>query len=233
MRMKARWHLPCLCSLLSCAALLLFAGCATEPKGGATKPLPAHVVRLQGEVRWARDISLPWEQAKLWVRLPEGAVIETGPKSQVVVWFGQVPSSLRHPRYVSPEFRTNAAVRLWENSHLRLDRLVQERSSGSKDSMDLRFNLSTGHMLGRVPKLDPGSTYDVQFGSCVARLTNGPSLYDVTAEGRIRVEGGAASVRWPSSAGTLTVNSGQQLDPRTNVLQRIAVDTSHWWHYLP
>jgi hypothetical protein len=232
--MRARWHLLCPRNLLGCAALLLLAGCVTEPKGDATRPLPAQVVGLKGEVRWASDIGVPWEEAKLWTPLPEGAMIETGPNSRVLVWFGQIPGSLRHPRMVRYEFHTNAAVRLWENSHLRLDRLVQKRISGSKNtSLGLRLNLSTGHMFGRAPKFDQGSTYEVQFGSCVAQLTNGLSLYDVSADGLIRVEGGPASVRWPGSPGTLIVKGGQQLDARTNVLQRITLDTSHWWHYLP
>jgi hypothetical protein len=85
-----------------------------------SKALPARVAYVHGEVRWASGTSLPWEQAKIGTRLPEGAVIETGPDSRVCVEFGKLPGSSLRPRLISYEFHTNAAVRLWENSHLRL-----------------------------------------------------------------------------------------------------------------
>lgn len=221
-------------ALLGCIALLLLAGCATEPKVDHVTALPARVAGVHGDVRWASGTSMPWEQARIGTRLPEGAVIETGPNSRVGVEFGKLPGSSLRPRPISYEFHTNAAVRLWENSHLRLDRLVQKQFAGSKSiSLQVRLNLSTGHMFGRAPKPAQGSSYEVQFGSCVAQLMNGLSLYDVSADGLIRIQGGPASVTLPGSPKPQIVEGGQRLDARTGVLQRITVDTSHWFHYLP
>src|ERR1039458_6426547 len=68
---------------LGCTALLLLAGCATAGKLGQAKTLPAQLVNVRGDVRWASNVGMPWQEAKVSTPLPEGASIETGPNSKV------------------------------------------------------------------------------------------------------------------------------------------------------
>ena len=75
-------------------------------------------------------------------------------------------------------------------------------------------------MFGSVPKLVEGSRYEIKFPAGVARIRG--TVYDVSAEGLIKVRSGSVSVTYLGSQEPQIVMGNQQFDVRTRVLATIS-----------
>jgi hypothetical protein len=220
--LPARLHQP----LLATAAVLLLAGCATQSQPGGGEPLTARVIRVKGTARWASDYGMPWQVVKAGTRFPPGAVVETGVDSRIDMALGRIPRlpsevlSYQSARYAN-------MIRLWENSRLRFDQLAQRRTKAwRRPAEEVRIELSAGHMFGVVPTLAEGSSYEIKFGPCVARVLG--TAYDLSIEGLLKVPAGSVSVTWPGSSTPQVVMAGQEFDVRTGVLQAIPDLYKYW-----
>jgi hypothetical protein len=208
-------------------ALLLLAGCATQPPPGEAGVLPARVFQLKGEARWRSDADQPWQAVKTGTTLPPGAEIQTAAKSRAEICFGRSPKRTRsvlveHPsgRIVGHTTLYDNMIRLWENSLVRFDRLaLAGTESGTRRAEEVQLDLSAGHIFGTVPKLAEGSHYEIKFPAGVARVLG--TAYDVSAEGLIKVREGSVSVTYLGSQKPQIVMSNQQFDVRTGVLWAI------------
>jgi hypothetical protein len=115
-------------------------------------------------------------------------------------------------------------IRVWENSLVRFDRLaLTGTESGTRRAEEVRLDLSAGHIFGTVPKLAEGSRYEIKFPAGMAHVLG--TVYDVSAEGLIKVRTGSVSVTYLDSQKSQTVMTNHQFDVRTGLLQTIpAVD---------
>lgn len=213
--LPARLHKP----LLAAAAVLLLAGCATQSQPGAGEPLTARVIRVKGTARWTDDYGMPWQVVKAGTRFPPGAVVQTGVDGRIDIALGRIP---KPPSEVLSYQSARCAnvIRLWEDSRLRFDHLAQHRTKAwRRPAENVQVELSAGHMFGAVPTLAEGSSYEIKFGPCVARVLG--AVYDVSVEGLVKVPVGRVSVTWPGSSKPQVIVGGQQFDIRTGVLQAI------------
>ena len=72
-------------------------------------------------------------------------------------------------------------------------------------------------MFGAVPKLAEGSQYEVTFPAGAAAITD--TVYDISAEGLIKVMVGRVSVAYGGDHKTQIVLGEQMFDVRTGILQ--------------
>ncbi len=108
-------------------------------------------------------------------------------------------------------------IRVWESSLVRFDRLaLAATEDGTRRAEAVRIELSAGHIFGIVPKLAEGSRYEVKFLAGVAQVCG--TVYDVSAEGLIKVLIGRVSVTYPGSQKPQLVGGLQQFDVRTGLL---------------
>jgi hypothetical protein len=214
--------------LLAGAALLLLAGCATHPGKGEEEVLPARVFRVKGNAYWRSAADQPWQEIKTGTRLAPGSEIQTGAKSRAEISFGRSPKRIRgdwadlsigvshHHRFGHATLYDNM-ICVWESSLLRFDRLALVATENVRRPAEaLRIELSAGHIFGMVPKLAEGSRYEVKFLAGAANVFG--TIYDVSAEGLIRVRVGNISVTYPGSQTPQIVAGEQQFDVRTGVL---------------
>jgi hypothetical protein len=214
--------------LLACPSLLLLAGCATQPRPGEAEALPARVFRVQGNVQWRSAADQPWQEVKTGTRLAPGSEIQTAAKSRAEISFGRSPKRIRgdwgdlsigvshHHRFGHTTLYENM-ICIWESSLLRFDRLALVATENVRRPAEaLRIELSAGHIFGMAPKLAEGSRYEVKFLAGVANVFG--TIYDVSAEGLIRVRIGNISVTYPGSQTPQIVAGEQQFDVRTGVL---------------
>jgi hypothetical protein len=213
--------------LLATAALLLLAGCATQSPSGHAEILPAKVFRLKGTARWKTGADQPWQEVKKGMKIPVAAIIQTASKSYVSICFGNSPKPIKvaiyeHPsgRILRHELSYDYMVRLLESSRVRFDRIASARPEGEgRVPNDVRLELSAGHIIGLVPKLPEGSRYEVKFPGGEARVACG--IYDVCAEGVIKVLEGSAWVTYEGADKPQLVMSNQMLDVRIGVVHAI------------
>jgi len=210
--------------LLACAVLLLLAGCATQSRPGEAEVLPAQVFRVKGDACWRSAADQPWQKVKKGTRLTPGAEIQTAAKSRADICFGRSPKRIRgdlglgNPRHnLGRTTLYDNMISVWENSLVRFDRLaLAGNESGRGRAEEVRIELSAGHISGGVPKLAQGSRYEVKFLDGVARVFG--TIYDVSAEGIIRVRTGRVSVTYPGAQKPQIVAGGEQFDVHTGVL---------------
>jgi hypothetical protein len=216
-------------SILAWVALLLLAGCATEPSLVTSGDLSAIAVRVKGCAHWKGSSSSPWQALLPGTRLPAGSAIETGSnESGVDIALGNthkppdhitLHSSSEPPgvRVGGPRRRDNY-IHLYEGSCLTLNRLVQEpHLDGAPVALDVRLRLSAGRALCAVTRPTEGSnSYEIDFVKGVASARG--TLFEVTTEGIVKVLEGSVLVTWPGSPGRQIVMGFQMFDIRTGVL---------------
>jgi hypothetical protein len=222
--MSAARH-PLLClnrPILVGAALLLLAGCATKPALHEREVLRARVFRIKGGARWATDVGMPWQTLNLETILPPGAVIETASSSYVDICFGKSPKRRRYlagPRHSTYVREYDNMIRLWDSSRVRFERLwLLPSEVRSHPAEDFRLDLQIGHIYGIAPKLAEGSSYEIKFGPCTATIIG--TVFDISADGVVKVLLGRVSVTYPGSPApqTQTVLGLQEFDVRTGIL---------------
>jgi hypothetical protein len=112
-------------------------------------------------------------------------------------------------------------IRLRENSRVRFDRLTRRPAAAGKGAAEaVRLQLFAGRIFGAVPKLAEGSSYEIQFGPCIARIRG--TEYEVAAEGVVKVLVGSMVVTWSDPPRSQIIMGLQEFDVRTGVLRAIS-----------
>jgi hypothetical protein len=109
-------------------------------------------------------------------------------------------------------------VRVWENSALGIDKLASTHT-GADTVTDTQLDLKVGRVSGNVKKMSSASKYEIKLPNGVAGIRG--TLYDVTAEGVVRVFVGSVVLAWVDAKGnvvTQVVSGGQQYDARSGEL---------------
>ena len=193
-----------------------------KPLGTLTKWLPGAIAfgvlltaaSVQGAqdravvraVRGTADYSFgegEWKSLRVGNRLREGAIVRTGPESQVDLFM-----------------RNNGpVVRVTENSQLGLDKLFFERN-GVETVIDTQLDLRSGRILGKVKKMASASEYDVKTPVGVAAIRG--TEYDISANGKVAVVSGSVVIR--TTVGqpvTQVINAGEAFDPSTRAVTKV------------
>jgi hypothetical protein len=211
--------------LLLCAALIVAAGCATKGPGGGEEPLPAKVVRLRGAARWWCDDDKTLRAIKVGSKLPPGALVQTAAKSRMDIGLGE--SAPPRPRADSdkgmlykPDPNSGNLMRLWENSLLRLNQLTRRLTKvGTHIKEQVQVDLRAGHIFLLLRGMAADSQFEIKFPKGFVHIHSG--VYDVSAEGVVKVLYGRAAITTSGSTETHEVLDGHMFDARTGVLGRI------------
>jgi hypothetical protein len=205
--------------------MLMLAGCATGSHLGGEESLPAKVVRLKGAARWSSDDDKAWREIKVGSNLLPGVLVQTAAASRMDIGLGE--SGNPSPRagwdkgmLYKPDTHPANLVRVWENSMLGLDRLTRKLTRvGTHLTEDMQFDLRAGHIFVHQMKMAGDSEYEIKFPKGIVRIQDG--IYDVSAEGVVKVLVGKASVTVAGSSGTQEVLAGQVFDARTGVTRSL------------
>jgi hypothetical protein len=109
-------------------------------------------------------------------------------------------------------------VRLWENTLMGVDKLMQTQT-GADEVMDTHLDLQAGHITGSVKKMSAASKFEVKIPNGVAAIRG--TIYDISAEGVIKVLSGAIVLSYVGPDGSTKVqdiNGLQMYDARTGTL---------------
>ena len=209
-------------SLVVCGVALLMA----SPLAAQTaNEIGAKVVRLKGDVRYKVGNN-DWQPLKAGDVVKPGTSIQTaGNNSHVdlVLGEGSVPSARPTPSegiHFSPNADQNF-VRVWENTLINIDVLTSTQT-GADEVTETQLDLKAGHIFGMVKKMSAGSKYEVKIPNGVAGIRG--TVYDISAEGVIKVLSGSAVLAYVGPNGTQMtqiVMGLQEFDARTGVLSQM------------
>jgi hypothetical protein len=225
------------CGLLVCGLALATTGTASAQ---AVKQLKAKVVRIKGTARFTSGNG-EWHPLKVGDVLKAGNIIQTDQSRGSYVDLvlgdgtGSVPtvgaSSTSAPSTSKPSPASNYQpkaeqnfVRVWENSALGIDKLTS-METGSDTVTETQLDLRAGHILGSVKKMSAASKYEVKIPNGVAGIRG--TIYDITADGVIKVSSGSVVLAWVSPDGTVVtqvVNGGNQFDARSGQSSPLSAD---------
>jgi hypothetical protein len=107
-------------------------------------------------------------------------------------------------------------VRVMENTVLGIDKLnVME--TGADVVSDTQLDLKSGRIVGNVKKMSAASRYEIKLPNGVAGIRG--TVYDITADGTIRVASGSVVISFVDAQGnvqTRSVMGGQEYNSRTD-----------------
>jgi hypothetical protein len=106
-------------------------------------------------------------------------------------------------------------VRVWENSRLGIDKLTVTET-GADVVTETQLDLQAGHIFGKVRKMLAASRYEVKIPNAVASIRG--TIYDITAEGVVKVFVGSVFLSYTDSNGKeqkQVIMGSKVLDPRT------------------
>jgi hypothetical protein len=193
----------------------------------------AKVVRIKGSARYS-TVANQWQPLKVGAVLAAGTVVQTGMDKGSYVDLvlgdgsGVIPvasggagaaSAADTLRY-QPSAQQNI-VRLWENTLLGIDKLTTTET-GADVVTDTQLDLRAGRIFGSVKKMTAASKYEIKLPNGVAGVRG--TIYDISADGVVRVLSGQVVVAWVAADGTVTtqvVNAGQQFDARSGQISPI------------
>jgi len=213
-------------SLIACGIALAMVStlAAQSVTEGAAK-----VIRLKGDARYKIG-SGEWLPLKVGDTVRPGTLIQTAGGSRVDLALGEgsapaTPSTPSPMMSYQPAAEQNA-VRLWENTLMGVDRLTATKT-GADVVTDTQLDLKAGHITGSVKKMSAASKYEVKLPNGVAGIRG--TLYDITAEGLIKVLTGSVVLAYVGPNGqvvTQLINGMQQFDARTGVLSPLPGGTA-------
>ncbi len=203
--------------LLSCAALLLAAGCATHLPAGNDRVPSAKVVHQKGSARF-KTASSDWQPLKVGDIVRAGTIIQTAKNSRLDLVLGGGSALAAQPgtaerRLSPPPTAGQSTVRLWANTLLKVDKLVVV-GTGANPGMETQLDLKSGHIYGVVEKLPAASNYEVKIPNGVAGIRG--AVYDLSAEGDVKVLSGTvvlATVGRDGTAVTQVITGSPKSDP--------------------
>ncbi len=189
----------------------------------------AKVVRLKGGARYASGPN-NGQLLKVGDIIQPGALIQTAAGSRVDLALGDNSAPVAQASAAAeglgfsylPSTEQNI-VRMWENTLLGIDKLT-ETKTGADVVTETQLDLKAGHIFGVVKKMSAASKYEVKIPNGVAGIRG--TVYDISAEGLIKVLSGSVVLAYVGPDGTITtqpVNSAQQFDARSGVLSPLPV----------
>ncbi len=189
----------------------------------------AKVIRIKGSARYTTGNNI-WQPVKLGAVLKPGTIIQTSKEkgSYVDLALGDgnaavpaeasgavfTPSTPSSTSSYAPKAEQDI-VRVTEDSALGIDKLTWEET-GADVVTETQLDLKQGRIIGTVKKLTPASRYEIKLPNGVAGIRG--TIYDITANGLVRVFAGTVVVAWVGADGstvTKVVGPGKQFDPRT------------------
>jgi len=108
------------------------------------------------------------------------------------------------------------SVRVMENTVLGIDKL-SVMQTGADVVSDTQLDLKSGRIVGNVKKMSAASRYEIKLPNGVAGIRG--TVYDITADGTIRVASGSVVISFVDSQGnvqTRSIMGGQEYNSRTD-----------------
>lgn len=208
-------------SLVVCGVALLI---ASPLAAQAADEIGAKVIRIKGGAQYKVGTT-GWQQLKVGDVLKSGAVIQTAANSHVDLALEERFSHEAHPTpWQGITFQPNVDqnyVRLWENTLLGIDTLTSTQT-GAGEVTETQLDLKAGHIFGMVKKMSAGSKYEVKIPTGIAGIRG--TVYDISAEGVIKVLSGSAVLAYVGPGGTQktqVIMAMQMFDARTETLSEL------------
>jgi len=196
----------------------------------------AKVVRMKGQARFTTGNGV-WQPLKVGDVLKPGTVIQTAMERGSYVdlvlgegragWIGDVGSAgSSSSASASPMANYQAKgqqnmVRVWENTALGIDKLTSMQT-GADEVSETQLDLKTGRITGSVKKMSAASKYEIKLPNGVAGIRG--TLYDITADGVVRVVDGSVVIAYMAADGSVTtkvVTGGNKFDARTGEISKM------------
>ena len=195
----------------------------------------ATVLRIKGSARYTLGNNI-WQPLSAGQVLHPGTVIQTdrdaGSYVDLSLGEGGAPLIAASPlastlpsKGGSINFKPSTqqnTVRVMENTVLGIDKLsVME--TGADTVTDTQLDLKAGRIVGNVKKMSASSRYEIKLPNGVAGIRG--TIYDITADGTIRVASGSVVISFVDSQGnvqTRSVMGGQEYNSRTDQITPLA-----------
>jgi len=225
-----------LTGLLACGFVLAMLSSA---QAQTTKEGAAKVVRIKGSARYSTGGGV-WQPLSVGDVLRPGTVIqsdrEQGSYVDLVLGEGKVPAiSGQVTGTTAPSAGGSAVaggqavgqqntIRVFENTVLGVDKLTAV-DTGADVVTDTQLDLRAGRIVGSVKKQSAASRYEIKLPNGVAGIRG--TIYDISADGRIRVAQGTVVLSIVDSNGnvqTRVINAGNEFDPRTDQILPLSAD---------
>jgi hypothetical protein len=196
----------------------------------------ATVLRIKGTARYTLGNNI-WQPLSTGQVLRPGTVVQTSRDagSYVDLAFGEGPGVVStlapNPAAITApgkggttSFRPSTAqntVRVMENTVLGIDKLsVME--TGADIVSDTQLDLKSGRVIGNVKKMSAASRYEIKLPNGVAGIRG--TVYDITADGTIRVASGSVVISFVDPQGnvqTRSIMGGQEYNSRTDQISAL------------
>ena len=170
--------------LLPCAVALILSGCATRAGVNDIAVPAAEVVHIKGAARYMID-GVGWQSLKVGDFVKPERIIETGDDSCLDLVL-RVPESNAKQQL----------VRVWENSRVRIDKLVGVGTGAVPDTV-MELDLQAGRISGKAGATSTVSRFEVKIPNAVASIR--ADAYDISAEGKIKARKGSVFLKSPDS----------------------------------
>ena len=194
-----------------------------------TKECGATVLRIKGTARYSLGNNI-WQPLAAGQVLHPGTVVQSSRDagSYIDLALGEGTPSLTS---VSPLATTAPSkggtlgykpstqqntVRVMENTVLGIDKLSM-METGADVVSDTQLDLKSGRIIGNVKKMSAASRYEIKLPNGVAGIRG--TVYDITADGTIRVASGSVVISFVDSKGnvqTRSVMGGQEYNAHTD-----------------
>jgi len=207
----------------------------------------AKVIRVKGPARYTTGNNV-WQPLRVGTVVRPGTIIQTStekgsyvdlvlgdinaPSPKPVTFKPYIPSSYASTTAYQPTAEQNV-VRVWENTALGVDKLTAMQS-GAETVTETQLDLKAGRITGNVKKMSAASKFEVKLPNGVAGIRG--TVFDITADGVVRVFVGSMVVAWVDSKTgnvvTQVVMGGQQYDARTNQITPISEPDMQMFEHL-
>jgi hypothetical protein len=191
----------------------------------------AKVVRIKGYARFTTGNNV-WQPLKVGETIRPGTVIQTGVERgsfvDLVLGDGSgaapVAGSIAAPEATTSKISYQPSaeqnmVRIWENSLLGIDKLTS-MDTGADVVSETQLDLKAGRIFGSVKKMSAASKYEVKIPNGIAGIRG--TIYEITAEGVVRVASGLVVLAWVGPDGTTIttqdIGAGYEYDARSQKL---------------
>jgi len=200
-----------------------------------TKECGATVLRIKGTARYSLGNNI-WQPLAAGQVLHPGTVVQTSRDagSYVDLALGEGTPSLVSVNPIAttapskggtlgykPSTQQNT-VRVTENTVLGIDKLSL-METGADVVSDTQLDLKSGRIIGNVKKMSAASRYEIKLPNGVAGIRG--TVYDITADGTIRVASGSVVISFVDSKGnvqTRSVMGGQEYNAHTDQITPLA-----------
>lgn len=240
-------------SLITCTiALALVSTVAAQTATDSS----VKVIRVKGPARYTTGNNV-WQPLSPGTVIRPGTVIQTSTEkgSYVDLSLGDAtgPASSSTPTVFKPfvpssySFASSTGsagsgyqptaeqnvIRIWENTALGVDKLTSMQS-GAEEVTETQLDLKAGRVTGSVKKMSAASKFEIKLPNGVAGIRG--TVFDISAEGVVRVFVGSMVVAWVDSKSgnvvTQVVMGGQQYDARSNQISPISEPDMQMFEHL-